>query len=253
MNNEEGRYLYGILADGEKKELGKSNIGGREDLVYTLPYQDIAAVISCSPIVKYPVTRDNALAHARVLDRAVEEDTVLPVKFCTIAESENAIIEKVLKDRYQEFVDLLKEMSDKVEFEIRALWGHKDAIYAEIVEGHKEIKELKEKLVKEKDQQKKYAGSIKVGELVQKALEEKKKREGTELFEALKPLSLKWKENQLYGDMNILNTAFLTLRERESAFDEKVHSLGEEYGERTHLKYTSSRVPFNFVEIVIHW
>lgn len=253
MNNEEGRYLYGILADGERKELGTMGIGGREDVVYTLPYQDIAAVISRSPIVKYPVTRDNAIAHAKVLDRAVEEGTVLPVKFCTIAENENAIVEKVLKERYQEFVDLLKEMSDKMEFGIRALWKDKDAIYAEVVEEHKDIKDLKERLLKEKDQQKKYAGAVKVGELVQKALEEKKRREGTELFEALKPLSVKWKENQLYGDMNILNAAFLTLRERESTFDKKVHSLGEEYGERKQLRYTSSLVPYNFVEIVIHW
>lgn len=253
MNNAEGRYLYGILADGEKKELGPIGIGDRNDLVYTLPYQDIAAVISCSPVVKYPVTRDNALAHAKVLDRSVEEGTVLPVKFCTIAESEGAIIEKVLKGRYQEFVDLLKEMSDKMEFGIRALWRDKDAIYAEIVEEHKDIKALKQKLLKEKDKQKRYAGAIKVGELVEKALAEKKQREGTELLEALKPLSLKWKENSLYGDTNILNTAFLTFRERESAFDEKVHSLGEKYGEKTNLKYTSSLVPFNFVEIVIHW
>ncbi|GHO49111.1 GvpL/GvpF family gas vesicle protein [Ktedonospora formicarum] len=253
MNNEEGRYLYGILADGAKKELGPIGIGGRDDLVYTLPYQDIAAVISCSPVVKYPVTRDNALAHAKVLDKAVEEGTVLPVKFCTIAESEGAIIEKVLKDRYQEFVDLLKDMSDKMEFGIRALWRDKDATYAEIVEEHKDIKTLKGKLEKEKDKQKKYAGAVQVGELVQKALEEKKKKEATALLETLKPLSLKWKENQVYGDMNIVNAAFLTLRERESAFDEKVHSLGEEYGERKQLKYTSSLVPYNFVEIVIHW
>jgi hypothetical protein len=129
MNNQEGRYLYGILADGEKKELGPIGIGDRNDTVYTLPYQDIAAVISCSPVVKYPVTRDNALAHAKVLDRAVEEGTVLPVKFCTIAENEDAIIDKVLKGRYGEFVDLLKDMSDKMEFGIRALWRDKDAVY----------------------------------------------------------------------------------------------------------------------------
>ena len=45
-SNKEGRYLYGILATGEKVELGPIGIGGREDLVYTLPYQDIAAVVA---------------------------------------------------------------------------------------------------------------------------------------------------------------------------------------------------------------
>lgn len=253
MGNNEGCYLYGIMESHQKKELGPIGIGGRNDLVYTLPYKDIAAVISPSPIVKYPVTRENAIAHAKVLDKAVEGGTVLPVKFCTIAENEEAIVEKVLKDRYEEFADLLEEMADKMEFGVRARWSNMDAIYTEVVEEHKDIKTLKEALQKEKDQQKKYAGAIKVGELVQKALEEKKKREATELLEALKPLSIEWKENQLYGDMNIANDVFLTPREEESTFDEKVHNLGEEYGDRKQLKYTSSLIPYNFVEIVIHW
>ncbi len=253
MEDNEGRYLYGILADNQRKELGPIGIGGRGDLVYTLPYRDIAAVISRSPIVKYPVTRENAITHAKVLDRAAQEGTVLPVKFCTIAENEDAIVEKVLKDRYTEFVGLLKEMADKMEFGIRARWSDMDAIYTEVVEEHKNIKTLKETLQEEKDQQKKYAGAIKVGGLVQKALEEKKKEEATDLLEALKPLSVKWKENQLYGDMNIANDAFLASREQERIFDEKVHNLGEQYGERKQLKYTSSLVPYNFVEIVIHW
>lgn len=253
MENNEGRYLYGIMEDHQKKELGPIGIGGRNDLVYTLPYKDIAAVISPSPITKYSVTRENAIVHAKVLDKAVEEGTVLPVKFCTIAENEEAIVEKVLKDRYEEFVDLLKDMVDKMEFGIRARWSNMDAIYAEVVEEHKDIKALKEALLKEKDQQKKYAGAVKVGELVQKALEEKKEKEATELLEALKPFSIKWKENQLYGDMNIANDVFLTFRKKESDFDEKVHSLGEKYGERKQVKYTSSLVPYNFVEIVIHW
>lgn len=253
MEDNEGRYLYGILADNQRKELGPIGIGGRGDLVYTLPYRDIAAVISRSPIVKYPVTRENAITHAKVLDRAAEEGTVLPVKFCTIAENEEAIVEKVLKDRYTEFVGLLKEMADKMEFGIRARWSDMDAIYTEVVEEHKNIKTLKETLQKEEDQQKKYAGAIKVGELVQKELEEKKKEEAADLLEALKPLSVKWKENQLYGDMNIANDAFLTFRKEERIFDEKVHNLGEQYGGRKQLKYTSSLVPYNFVEIVIHW
>lgn len=252
-SNKEGRYLYGILATGEQLELGPIGIGGREDLVYTLPYQDIAAVISRSPITKYAVTRENAIAHAKVLDKAVEKGTVLPVKFCTIAEDEEAIIEKVLKDRYQEFVGLLKEMSDKMEFGIRARWTNMDAIYEEVVEESKDIKALKESLQKEKYQQKRYAGAIAVGEKVQKALEEKKKQEARELLESLKPLSIEAKENQLYGDMNIANDVFLALRKDESVFDSEVHTLGEKYGERKQLKYTSSLVPYNFVEIVIHW
>ncbi len=65
------------------------------------------------------------------------------MKFCTIAEREEDIIDRVLKDRYQEFTDLMKEMEGKVELGVRARWSNLDAIYAEIVEENENIKSLK--------------------------------------------------------------------------------------------------------------
>jgi hypothetical protein len=251
--NKEGCYIYGIIATNQRREFGPIGIGERGDEVYTLPYQNLAAIVSSSPIVKYPVSRDNSMAHIRVLEMAMTEYTVLPVRFCTIADGEEVILEKVLKPRYQEFMDLIREMEGKMELGVRALWTDLSAIFAEVVEENKEIKAIKEKLLHEKNEQKKYAGNIKIGQMVQKALEEKKKREARELLELLKPLSLGCKENQIYGDMNIVSAAFLVSRENESTFDNKVHELERMYGTRKKLKYVGPIVPYNFVEVVVNW
>lgn len=252
MSNEEGRYIYGITTINQRQEVGPIGIGKKSKIVYTLPYQDISAIISNSPIVKYPVSRDNTVAHAAVLEKVGKEHTVLPVRFCTIAESEEAIIERALKDRYQEFYDLLKEMTGKIELGVRARWIDLNAIFAEIVEENSNIKELKEASLNEKDTQKAYASKIKVGQLVQEALTEKRKGEAKELLDALRPLSLDCKENSFYGDMNILNAAFLVAKEKERDFDQKMDELDVKYRGRTKLKYISSIVPYNFVEIVIN-
>ena len=95
----EGIYIYSIIAAKQRQEFGPIGIGARGDVVYTLHYQDLAAIVSRSPIVKYAVTRDNSLAHAKVVEKAMEAYTVLPVRFCTIAENEEMIIEMVLKNR----------------------------------------------------------------------------------------------------------------------------------------------------------
>jgi hypothetical protein len=97
MNNGDGRYFYGILDSKKHLEFGPIGIGKGEDVVYTLPYQEISAIISHSPIVKYPVTRQYTVAHAKVLDKAAEEGTVLPARFCTIAENEDVIVQKSVK------------------------------------------------------------------------------------------------------------------------------------------------------------
>jgi hypothetical protein len=253
MDKEEGRYIYGIIGANHRQEFGPIGIGGRGDVVYTLPYQDVAAIISCSPIVKYPVSRENTITHAKVLEKVVEKYTVLPVRFCTISENEEVIVEKLLKARYQEFIDLLRTMYNKVELGLRARWKDLNAIFAEIAEKNKAIKTLKAEILSETNEQRKYANSIKVGELVQKALAEKRKREAEELLEALRPLSLDCKEMQFYGDMNIVNAAFLVEREKEQYFDQKVNELESYHNNRKQLKYTSSIVPYNFVNIVVHW
>jgi len=253
MSNKEGFYIYGIIATSQRQEFGPLGIGGRGDTVYTLPYQDLSAIVSRSPIVKYPVTRDNSMAHAKILEKAMEEYTVLPVRFCTIAEEEEILREKVLKARYQELTDLLNKMEGKIELGIRAMWTDLDAIFAEVVEENKDIKSIKGSLLSENDEQRKYAGKIQIGQKVQKALEEKKKREADELLEALKPLSLDWRKNQVYGDMNLINAAFLVTKEMEPSFDNKMLELEKAYGKRKKLKYIGPIAPYNFVEVVITW
>src|SRR3990167_9704918 len=114
MINGEGKYIYGIIKTNQKREFGPIGIGGRADLVYTLHFQDLAAIVSNSPIIKYHVTRDNAISHQQVLEKAMTEFTVLPVRFCTIGEKEEIIVERLLKNRYQEFIDLITELEGKI-------------------------------------------------------------------------------------------------------------------------------------------
>lgn len=253
MSNEEGRYFYGILGSKKQLEFGPIGIGKREDVVYTLPYQEISAIISSSPIVKYPVTREYTIAHAKVLEKVAEEGTVLPARFCTIAENEDAIVEKVLKLRYQEFIDLLQKMTGKVELRVRARWPDLDAIFAEVVEENSDIKSLKHDLLTENNMQVKRAGMMKVGEMIQTALEEKKRREADELLDKLTPLSIEWKEEKVYGDMNIVSAVFLVSNDKEEAFNKAIANLDSMYGKRKQLKYIRSPIAYNFVEIVIHW
>src|SRR5260370_32584679 len=124
--HKEGKYIYGIISTNQRQEFGPIGIGGKGDVVYTPPYENLAAVISSSPIVKYAVTREDTMAHIKVLEKVMEEYTVLPVRFGTIANSEDAIIEKLLKERHQEFVDLLKEMEGKIELGVRDRWTNLD-------------------------------------------------------------------------------------------------------------------------------
>jgi len=253
MNNEEGKYIYAIINAKEPQEFKSVGIGGKGDKVYTIHQDGLAAVVSSSPIVKYPVSRDNTMAHQKVLEEVMRKFTLLPVRYCTIAEEEKNIKEKVLKARYKEFKDLLNEMKDKVELGVRAIWTNTEEIFGEIVEGNKDIKQLKEKIAKETSLFKRREGMMKVGEMVKEALEEKKEKEAQELLAILKLLSVDAKVNKVYGDRNIFNAAFLVGKTKEREFDEKINELEKKLGERTKLQYLGPVPPYNFVEVVVTW
>ena len=93
--NGEGKYLYCIIAADVPKTFGPLGIGGRGDEIYTVCFNDIAAVVSSSPIKKYPVSRENLIPHERAIEEVMRTYIVLPVRFATIAEDE----EKVKKIR----------------------------------------------------------------------------------------------------------------------------------------------------------
>lgn len=252
MNNE-GKYIYGIINSGKSQKFGPLGIGGLADTVYTLGFRDIAAVISSSSIVKYPVNSDNSIAHQTVLEKVMKKHSLLPVRFCTIAEEERAIREKVLKARYEEFKNLLCQMQDKVELGVRAMWTNVSEIFEEIAKENEEIKRLKEELLRSKSKQKSYAGRMKIGEMVQKALEFKKEKEKKATLKVLSPIACDIRENRLLGDRNFLNAAFLVRKQQEEEFDKKMAELEAKYSPRVKFTYIGPVPICNFVEIVIKW
>src|SRR5438270_11627160 len=65
---EGGRYVYGIVRSKGAMNFGSIGIGGVGEQVYTVNYQDIAAVVSKTSVAICDPTRGNALPHEHVID-----------------------------------------------------------------------------------------------------------------------------------------------------------------------------------------
>ena len=137
----EGKYIYCITEDGQGETFGPLGIGGRGDQLRAIHYRDIGAVVTDAAIRRYPVSRENSLAHERAIEAVFKGHTVLPVRFCTIAEDE-AKVRAILEREYAEFTGLLERMRGKVELGLKAIF-HEELIYQDILEEHEEIKRRK--------------------------------------------------------------------------------------------------------------
>ena len=246
----EGKYIYCITEGAEGERFGLLGIGDRGDELSTVSYREIQAVVSDSPIKRYPVSRENSLAHERAIEAVFKRHTVLPARFCTIAEDE-ARVRAILEREYEEFRALLNEMRDRVEVGVKAIF-HETLIYQEILEKHDEIKRRKEDIAS-LPPQKAHWQLMEIGRMVEAALEAEKVRVREEITEALKRACCDFRlTHRLLGERMIMNAGFLVERDREATFDRAMDGLAERYRERIAFKYVGGFPPFNFVCLTIN-
>ena len=245
----EGQYVYCIIGTGEARNFGPIGIGGRGDPVTTITYRDLSTVVSSIPMTKYIVSKETMICHEKVIEAVMKDHTLLPVRFYTVAPNAEEI-RSLLRRRYQEFKKLLRELDNKVELGLKALWRDMNAILQEIVKENAEIKVLGTKMTgcsaKEADQDK---GAV--SEMLKLALEHKKAKEREALLQPLRRLSSDSCLNTTYGDDMLMNATFLVDRVWEKEFDGKVEELAARYKDRIEFKYVGPAPPYSFVNIVV--
>ncbi len=263
MSNErhdEMIYLYCLTRSHGENPLNLSvkGIGGCGDEVYSIPFLDLAFVVSNSPQDEYETTRAHTINHQLVCEETLNKSlTVLPVRFGTVAKptpgksSAEAKMAKLMRRRYGEFESLLREMEDKVELGLKIFW-HRERFFQVIVagNGNPDIRRTRDRLAANAHS---YRDRIELGTLVSNAIEAQRDVDAQMLARALSPLAERYENNKILTDMMVLNAAFLVQKSRIEEFDRKVNGLDAKYGERMMFKYVGETPPFNFVEIVVHW
>ncbi len=246
-----GKYMYCLIRCAEPRQFTPRGIGERSDVVYTVHYDDLAVVVSDSPIVEYESSRRNLMAHTLVLEEVMREFAILPVRFSTIAPSAEAIREKVLKRRFGEFQGLFHAIEGHVELGLKAFW-YEEVIFREIVAENPPIRRLRDGLAGRPPEET-YYERIRLGELIENAMWKKRDEEAEHLLARLRPLVHQTQVNKTLTDKMVLNAAFLVPGSRQPEFDAAVKQLDEQMGKRLIFKYVGPVPPYNFVNIVVSW
>jgi hypothetical protein len=247
----EGKYIYGIIRNSEPLNYGPIGMGKRADMVYAINYKGISAIVSNSPVIIYEARRVNMITHEKVLEEVMKQFTVLPVRFSTISEhDDDAGILRILEKDYQKFDEMLTKMDGKKELGLKVL-AHEAPIYESIIEKYDDIRSLRAKLINLPVDKTHYQ-RMKIGEMVAEALKKETENYKDIILAALSPLAEDVKINDNYGEMMILNSAFLIKNTTEPMFDKVVNELDEKYGSFMTFKYVGTLPPYNFVNLVIN-
>jgi hypothetical protein len=243
-SDKRGKYVYCIINADEPLRFGPIGFGTPPGEVYTVPYGDIAAVVSDAPIEVLDATRDNVLAHERVNEAVMRYQTVIPMSFGTVFKTRDDIVE-LLRGAHGAFQDVLTKMQNKVEFGLKVLWD-RDAMIRQIEHEDEGIRRLKSEIATQKGST--YFARVQYGRLVEGAIQTRSEQYVAEIFETLRDVCVASRANKPIGDTMIMNAAFLVERDREAAFDARVKALGSRY-DSLNFRYTGPWPPYNFVNI----
>lgn len=246
MPQEDGKYVYGILNDNEKRSFGEIGINREE--VYTINFKDISAMVGDLPLKTYKVTREKLLAHEKVLREVMGAHTIVPMTFGTIAKDEKDL-DNMLGRMYADFKQVLEKIENKLQIDVKVIWN-KDIIYTYILREDEKIRRLNEMVSKE-PADKSYNKRVELGKRVMTAVDEKKEKYIKEITGALEPYIENSQLNKLADDKMIMNTSFLVDKENEKQFYKKVDEMDDKYGADVQVIAIGPLPPYNFSHIEI--
>lgn len=246
MAETKGKYVYGILNTNAGRSFGE--IGINKEVVYTIKFKDISAVVGDSPLRTYEVTRENLLAHEKVIREVMNAYTILPMMFGTVATDKKELV-NMLERMYVEFKQVLERIEHKLQIDVKAIWN-KDLIYTGILREDEEIRRLSEKVSK-KSADDSYNERVELGKKVMSALDSKKEGYIKEITAALSTYRVDSKQNKLTDDKMIMNTSFLVDKSNEKRFYKGLDELDENYGEDVQVIALGPLPPYNFSHIEI--
>jgi hypothetical protein len=258
------RYIYCVVGGDSPRNFGRLGIGPDGPDVFVLTHKAVAAVISATPTEKFEISRVNVLAHQKVMEKVMEAGcTVLPVKFNTVAEertgetAESRIVRCVLEPRQEELTAMLAEMSTRAEMGVKGLWPDMKSVFGDLARSSSQIDQLRKRLIQPNGRT---AGAMalqmRLGEMVKRALEDRKAALEKALIDCLSPMAVRWRKNKTFGDPMFANLGLLVEKSALPRMESALAAFEQgqaAHGDSLRLRCVGPVPPSNFIELVITW
>jgi hypothetical protein len=246
---QEGKFIYGFISTKEQKTFG--SIGIEQGDVYFFPHKDIAAVVSDLPLIQFDsLPREtllrNLAIYQAVIEMVMKSHSIIPIKFGTILQGEEDL-KKILEKSYGRINTNLKEMENKIELDVAALWSNMDTVLKEIAE-EEEIKRLKEEALTKPPEQV-FEIKVQLGKLVKDTLDKKREQCASQLSDVLKKDAANYRSHAVMDDSMIMNTAFLIDKDRQETFETKVDQLDKQYNGGINFRIVGPLPPYSFTTL----
>ncbi|SDJ97665.1 GvpL/GvpF family gas vesicle protein [Sediminibacillus albus] len=245
LDNQLGVYLFGAIPVNTSKTFGEVKLAGEQRGVYTIPYKETAMVVADAPVQVYDPSRANLKAHQDVVNLVMEQHTIVPMSFGNVLESEQDVT-LLLEQLQEQLMKIFPQIENRIEVGLKII-GHKQWI-EQAAQAQPELKQAQENIAG-KSKEAGYYERIQLGEAARKFMLQLQKQCEAEIFTPLTELAVSSKSNEVIGERMLLNASFLIDLDKETAFDQKVNELYEQWEGKVDFKYTGPWPAYNFIDI----
>ncbi len=246
-----GTYIYCIAQAQPFEKAGAvfhtTPIAGAENPVRLLRHRDLVAIVSDAPLRRMDITREHLLTHEGVILEAMERSAVIPLSFGTIARSDQAVTEHLLKTAHDDLLGQLEVIRGRVEFDLKVLWNQ-ERLYEEVVAENDRIRALRRGI-----ENAPINDRIALGQLTSDAIALKSDQEAQGVLEALEPLVVDGRPGRLLNDTMVLNTAFLVESTQQQVLEQKVTEIADAQEGRLTFRLVGPVPPYHFVDVQVQW
>jgi Gas vesicle synthesis protein GvpL/GvpF len=241
----EAYYVYGIVARVPDLT-GLTGVQGTG--VQEVRAGALAAVVSLIDLERPPRSRSDLLAHSAVLDALARSGPVIPVQFGSVLADLGSVENHLLRAREEQFQELLSELAERVQFVVRASY-REEVILREVVAGDERIEELRAR-TRDLPEAASYADRVRLGELVARAVEERRTADAEGLLAEVLPLAVASSMRAGSGMDHVVNVALLVDNDRVSMLEETLEELAAAVHERMTIRLLGPMAPYDFVSDV---
>jgi hypothetical protein len=239
-------WVYGVVPAGAVlKELERR--GDRLPDVWVVEAGDLGAIVGNAPDGDAKATRNQALAHARVLEAAAVDAPVVPFRFGIMVPGDQEVGTDLLQAWHDQLAQLLKRVEDRLQMTLKVYYDE-DVVLREILDREPEIARLRERTRKDpeganRDEQ------VRLGELVSTAVQQRRERDSGDILEQLRPVSIAAVVEGLEKEFMVLNAPFLVERDRRQEFEEAVEEVARERQQRMRFRLLGPMPAYNFIDV----
>lgn len=240
------RYLYAIT--DAPKAGGWGHIGINGAVVAGIVDGEIAAVVSNIAEQRVRPERAHLASHNAVLKLLMQEKTVLPVAFGTIARSVEAV-RAMLAESRATFLAQLAYVKGRVEMGLRVRFDVPD-IYGYFVNAHGELRALRDTVHgnqggPSRDEK------IELGRRFDRLLAEEREIRTAAVLEALAACCVEIKRNPPRNETEVMNLACLIERADGKTFENAVLQAASRFDNNYAFDLSGPWAPHNFVHVTL--